>query len=657
MDVVRGLVSKKKKRFREDGFNLDLSYITERIIAMGYPSEGSEGLYRNPMNEVEKFLNRRHKGHFRVYNLCSERSYKEKHFNGNWARYPFDDHQAPPYSMIREFCEDAHAWMSQDPEHIFVAHCKAGKGRTGVMICSYLMYAGLRLPLQAPLHFTKAEQALHFYADKRTKNAKGVTIASQRRYISYYASQLLEVQFKAKASLPPADPAPPQPPRSLVLGTIALESMPRDLDIIILILQRPLQQALASAPTIRLPSATCLPPPLHLVCASVAQPAHPDPSLQVIYNVESKKFVIRPRVKVALCGDVKMEIYEKNTSKANMLTYTWFNTDFLPLNGAICPYTLKRDELDKVHKQLPTDVQLSLTFRDQPSDPNAVVIAGCLVVESPSAILSQSCSSHSKHGRSSATSSYVHSDPSYSSVHKKLSDANTPVSVPPETSHVLSEVSHLTRPQAVSRELFAEDAANSTPVEVIPPLAESASIPRETPLQARLKAAALKKKRTSQAKDSGEFTSARTSLESNSVETVESQGVAEVATRISSKNYSSSVSELLIKEKKNLHTVVPDDITDSLSTNIELTPLAPIFTDPTFLGSKDVDEVNIQEKCLPSYDQVMSNLHTSLEKMDNLVRSLKQEEISIASMHDHLGIVLEKLKSHPSNQVVLCNSG
>lgn len=50
--VARLLVSGKKRRFTEDSFDLDLTYVTPKLIAMGYPSSGVEGQYRNSESEV-----------------------------------------------------------------------------------------------------------------------------------------------------------------------------------------------------------------------------------------------------------------------------------------------------------------------------------------------------------------------------------------------------------------------------------------------------------------------------------------------------------------------------------------------------------------------------------------------------------------------------
>ena len=72
---IKRLVSKKKLRFTKDGFDLDLSYITPRLIAMGYPSTGAESFYRNPATQVQAFIERYHAGHCKVYNLCIEKSY------------------------------------------------------------------------------------------------------------------------------------------------------------------------------------------------------------------------------------------------------------------------------------------------------------------------------------------------------------------------------------------------------------------------------------------------------------------------------------------------------------------------------------------------------------------------------------------------------
>lgn len=63
--------------------------ITDRIIAMGYPSEGTEGLYRNRYEDVLRLLDQRHDQHYKVYNLCSERAYPANKFHnrvaGEWG--------------------------------------------------------------------------------------------------------------------------------------------------------------------------------------------------------------------------------------------------------------------------------------------------------------------------------------------------------------------------------------------------------------------------------------------------------------------------------------------------------------------------------------------------------------------------------------------
>ena len=172
MNKVRALVSKKKKRLQEEGFDLDLTYVTRNIIAMGFPSSGLEGLYRNKASDVVSFFKTKHGSGVWVFNLCSERSYEPSLFEGQVSRYPFDDHNPPPLSIIEPFCKEASAWLAKDDDNVVAIHCKAGKGRTGVMIAALLLYMG---------SWPTARDALKFYGQMRTHNSKGVTIPSQVR--------------------------------------------------------------------------------------------------------------------------------------------------------------------------------------------------------------------------------------------------------------------------------------------------------------------------------------------------------------------------------------------------------------------------------------------------------------------------------------------
>ena len=69
-NIIREMVSGQKKRYKDDVYNLDLTYICPRIIAMSMPGEGMiQTAYRNDLDEVSKFLNEHHGDMYKIVNL------------------------------------------------------------------------------------------------------------------------------------------------------------------------------------------------------------------------------------------------------------------------------------------------------------------------------------------------------------------------------------------------------------------------------------------------------------------------------------------------------------------------------------------------------------------------------------------------------------
>lgn len=48
------------------GYDLDMSYITDRLLAMSFPAERMRAVYRNPLWQVKSVLDMRHQGHYKV---------------------------------------------------------------------------------------------------------------------------------------------------------------------------------------------------------------------------------------------------------------------------------------------------------------------------------------------------------------------------------------------------------------------------------------------------------------------------------------------------------------------------------------------------------------------------------------------------------------
>lgn len=77
---IQKLVSKNKRRFKDDKYDLDLTYITNRLIAMSFPASGVKKIFRNSVDKVREFLDERHPRRDKMFNLSMNDFHYEKFY-------------------------------------------------------------------------------------------------------------------------------------------------------------------------------------------------------------------------------------------------------------------------------------------------------------------------------------------------------------------------------------------------------------------------------------------------------------------------------------------------------------------------------------------------------------------------------------------------
>lgn len=155
------------------------------------------------MDRLVAFLDAKHPDNWAIWEFRAEGTgYPDEAVYGRIRHYPWPDHHPPPFRMVPMIMASMRSWLheedtqSSDAKHdlkgekgkgvgksegkgkrVVVVHCKAGKGRSGSMTCSYLISECGWTPEAALARFTERRMRPTFGA--------GVSIPSQLRWISY----------------------------------------------------------------------------------------------------------------------------------------------------------------------------------------------------------------------------------------------------------------------------------------------------------------------------------------------------------------------------------------------------------------------------------------------------------------------------------------
>ncbi|XP_028249756.1 tensin-1 isoform X4 [Parambassis ranga] len=166
----------------EENYELDLVYITERIISVSFPASVEEQSYAANLREVASMLRSKHGPNYLLFNL-SEKRYDINQLNPKVLDFGWPDHHAPALDKICSICKAMDTWLSADSHNVVVIHNKGNRGRTGVVVAAYMHYSNIS---------ASADQALDRFAMKRFYEDKVLPVGqpSQKRYVEYFSGLL-----------------------------------------------------------------------------------------------------------------------------------------------------------------------------------------------------------------------------------------------------------------------------------------------------------------------------------------------------------------------------------------------------------------------------------------------------------------------------------
>ncbi|XP_066915198.1 cyclin-G-associated kinase-like [Clytia hemisphaerica] len=186
MSSVAGYVNK----------DLDISYITPRLVVMSFPADGIEGTYKNNIDDVRMYLDTKHPESYVVINI-SQRTYRTAKLNDRVYELGWNPKRAPPLDKLVSLCRKLNNFLKQSKKNVVVVHCLDGRMASALMVSSFLLFTKLftKVSMAEDL-FNNKRFHLQQYQQQQQQNQQNSTtsptppqtvelLPSQRRYAGY----------------------------------------------------------------------------------------------------------------------------------------------------------------------------------------------------------------------------------------------------------------------------------------------------------------------------------------------------------------------------------------------------------------------------------------------------------------------------------------
>jgi len=306
---------------------------------------------------VARFLSKNHTGYYKVFNFCIEPKfgYATSTFDaygctGGVGCYAFKDHNTPQMELILKFTADAAEWLGRDAKNVVAMHCKAGKGRAGLMcVCLLLFWGDYKTYTEAVSHYNQA----------RTKDKKGLTLPSQQRYAQCYA-ELCQAGMGSPQAIPALQ-------RRLIPTELRMSQLPLKAKQMMLKVFMNLKEVCVSAMT---------------DMATIRSQCNDDGSFNLLLLAQTGHSASSPPVllkstdgeknNLDLNGDVLVQVWDSLKAKKPLLYYS-FHTYFVSSDRLLLDkLQVERAHKDKKHKKFTADFKMEHVFVTPQEDSKAV---------------------------------------------------------------------------------------------------------------------------------------------------------------------------------------------------------------------------------------------------------------------------------------------